>query len=502
MHILPVVHRLEQRYANELVVIGVHSGKFTAERITENIRTATARLEITHPVVNDRQFRIWRSFNVSAWPTVVLISPDGQYMGQHAGEFSFEEFAPVIEEAVEVYSAEGMLDRTPLHFPPDPAPPVDSPLRFPGKVLADPAGGRLFIADTGHNRVLVARLTAGEGGRGDQAEVIHTIGSGTPGMQDGPFEQARLHHPEGMALVGHTLYIADKDNHAVRAADLPSGTVRTIAGNGRPGYDRRSGVGTRVALNSPWDLLERAGWLYIAMAGLHQIWRLNLSTGEVGPLVGSGRENIDDGPNPRATLAQPSGLATDGERLFFADSESSAVRVADFDPHGYTRTLLGQGLFEFGDRDGRAAEARLQHCLGVAYHQNRIYIADTYNNKIRVLDLHSMQIATAFGSGKHSELYEPGGVTIRSIARSATDIDAVVESSTHAHSRHEQGQRQDDGVRAVLYVADTNNHRVVRAAIGAEGMLEQVSPVTLRFRAEAARLPADEAFIGDDADRG
>ena len=448
MHILPAVRRLEEAYADELVVIGVQAGKFIAERVTDNIRTATYRLAVRHPVVNDRQFRTWRAYNVQAWPTVILVSPDGQYIGQHSGEFTFEQFSPIIETAIELYSNAGLLDRTPLHFPLDPEPPSESPLRFPGKVLADPAGNRLFIADTGHNRVLVG--TPSEDG--SAVEVTRVIGSGEAGFEDGPFEEAKLNHPEGMALAEGILYIADKESHSIRAADLEAGTLTTIAGTGEQGYTRTGGMGKETALSSPWDVLESDSYLYIAMAGTHQIWRLYLLTGEVQPFVGSGRENIDDGPNPRATLAQPSGLTTDEQRLFFADSESSAVRASDFSPEGYTQTLVGEGLFEFGDRDGPALGARLQHCLGVAYRHNRIYIADTYNNKIKVLDLATKTISTVLGSGGHEELYEPGGLSV---------WDGGAEG------------------KPLLYIADTNNHRVVRAEVGPEGELLNSASVTL-----------------------
>src|SRR5437588_2523396 len=261
MHILPAVRRLEEKYPNELVVVGAHSGKFTAERMTENIRTATRRLGVGHPVVHDRHFRTWRSYNVSAWPTVVLISPDGSYMGEHAGEITFESFDPIIEMVVQAYDQQGLLDRTPLHFPLDPAPPSDSPLLFPGKVLADPSGNRLFIADTGHNRVLVATIS----GQSTSAQVTQVIGTGEAGMQDGDFSSATLDHPEGVALSGDTLYMADKENHAIRAADLSTGNLTTIAGNGEQGHRGTGGTGSSARLSSPWDLLERDGFLYIAI---------------------------------------------------------------------------------------------------------------------------------------------------------------------------------------------------------------------------------------------
>ncbi len=240
MHILPVVHRLEAKYRDELVVIGVHAGKFIAERDTENIRTATRRLGIVHPVVNDRAFRTWRAYNVQAWPTVVLVSPDGQYIGQHSGEITFDAFDQIIGMAAQAYKAEGSLTPGPLDFPLDPAPASDSPLYFPGKALADASGGRLFIADTGHNRILVANVP----GDGTSARVVQTIGTGQAGFQDGAFAEATLNHPEGMALLENTLYIADTENHSIRAVDLDAGTLTTIAGTGEQGNTRTGGVGT------------------------------------------------------------------------------------------------------------------------------------------------------------------------------------------------------------------------------------------------------------------
>jgi sugar lactone lactonase YvrE len=448
---LPAVRRIEEKYSSELVVIGVHAGKFIAERNTDNIRVATRRLGIEHPVVNDRHFRTWRAYGVQAWPTVVLVSPDGEYIGQHSGEFAFEDFDRVIGMAVESYSAAGLLNSEPLHFPLDSARPTDSPLLFPGKVLADPAGKRLFVADTGHNRVLVAALDS----RGT-ATVTAVIGSGEEGLQDGTFAEARLNHPEGMALGGTTLYIADTENHCIRAADLQAGTLRTFAGTGEQGHYRTGGVGTGALLSSPWDLLEREGQLYIAMAGTHQLWRMDLASGEVGPFVGNGRENIDDAPNPNATLAQPSGLTTDGKRLYFADSESSAVRASDFSPDGYTQTVVGEGLFEFGDRDGRALHARLEHCLGVSYYNGLIYIADTYNNKVKALNLAAREVRTLLGSGDPEEMYEPGGLCVWS-----------------------------DGGEAHLYIADTNNHRILRSTIEDEGKLTPPLPVAISFAGDA-----------------
>jgi hypothetical protein len=328
-------------------------------------------------------------------------------------------------------------------------------------VLADPVHGRLFISDTANHRVLVTNLSQD----GASASVVSIIGNGTAGFKDGAFGDAMLNHPEGLALQENTLFIADKDNHSIRAANLASGTLETIAGTGTIGHRGEGGIGRDVSLNSPWDVLESDNYLYIAMAGTHQIWRLILSTGRVEPFIGSGRENLDDGPHKSATLAQPSGLTTDEQRLFFADAESSAVRASDFSPDGYTQTLVGAGLFDFGDRDGSGLEARLQHCLGVAYHDGALYVADAYNCKIKLVDLATKTCVTVLGSGEPGDLYEPGGLSVW------------------------EGQ---DGANARLYIADTNNHRLLKSVIDDAGTLLPAIPVTLTFASGAATKFTDK----------
>ena len=163
-----------------------------------------------------------------------------------------------------------------------------------------------------------------------------------------------------------------------------------------------------MALNSPWDLLVHNGSLYVAMAGLHQLWRLDLESGQIGPDAGSQRENRLDGPLLQAALAQPSGIATDGEKLYFADSEVSSIRSADLDPAGRVTTLVGEGLFEFGDEDGKGWGVKLQHPLGVLYCDGLVYVADTYNHKIKKLNLQSRRCDTLVGTGQPGSRRRPG----------------------------------------------------------------------------------------------
>lgn len=434
---LPQLRKLERKYARELAVVGVHSPKFIGERESEAVRQAILRLNVGHPVINDRDFTVWQSYAVRAWPTLMFIDPAGKVIGKHEGELPLAAFDRLLSEMVAEFDAAGLLDRRPLDVAADAAPPA-TPLLFPGKVLADERTGRLVVSDTGHNRLVIADL---------DGAVRQVVGSGAEGRADGPAADASFHQPQGLALVDDTLYVADTENHLVRAVDLPSGDVRTVAGTGEQLMGERvGGVADRVALSSPWDLAALDGVLYVAMAGTHQVWAMPLGRGTIAPHTGDGREALEDGPLAEASMNQPSGLAGTDGRLFVADSEASAIRLVDL-PRGEVRTIVGEGLFEFGDRDGvGAAHVRLQHPLGVAWHERDgvLYVADTYNHKVKRLDPARAECRTLVGDGAAGQrdgeagkarFSEPGGVSVAG---------------------------------ARLYVADTNNHavRVVDLATG------------------------------------
>ncbi|MDM7461269.1 MAG: thioredoxin-like domain-containing protein [bacterium] len=455
MHILPDLKRLERKYADALVVIGVHSAKFFTEQETENIRQAILRYEIEHPVVNDHQMAVWQQYAVRAWPTLVLIDPNAKIVGYHSGEGIYEIFDRAIAQTIQTAEAKGVLKRGALNFKLEREREARTVLRFPGKVLADERTQRLFIADSNHHRVLVASLRDGT--------IEMVIGSGAVGLEDGAFEQARFNNPQGMAYDpdADALYIADTDNHAIRKADLRKRVVETLAGTGEQStlYPPRAGKGRETALNSPWDVVLIGDTLYIAMAGSHQLWRLNLKTLQAEPHAGTGREACIDGALERCALAQPSGITTDGKKLYFADSEVSCIRAAAIDPNGALETLVGGDLFDFGDRDGFGREARLQHPLGVVYVDGVLYVADTYNNKIKRLDPRTRKIETFLGTGaagardgENPTLDEPGGIS-------------------YANGK--------------LYIADTNNH-LIRVAD-----LKTKRVETLQLRGlDAARPPA------------
>ena len=427
IHIIPDLKRLEAEYPTELVVIGVHSAKFANESETDNIREVVQRYELEHPVVNDKDFVVWNAWQARAWPTIALIDPAGNVVGTHSGEGVYDVVAPVMANLVAEFADE--IDRTPIALDLEADRTSDTVLSYPGKVLADPASDRLFVADTGHHRVIVTDSTGA---------VAAVYGSGAPGFDDGESLEASFSSPQGLALIGENLYVADTNNHAVRTIDLETGTVSTLAGTGQKGWPPAAGTTDTVALASPWALEADGSLLYVANAGTHQIWVIDLETKIATPLVGNARESTINGPLADAELAQPSGLALKDGVLYFADSESSSIRAADVaSPAGVTALVAGgdETLFDFGDEDGVGNEARFQHPLGVAIHGDRLLVADTYNSKIKVIDLASRQANTLYGDeqgwedGTSPLFHEPGGISV-------------------------------DG--DVLWVADTNNHVVRR----------------------------------------
>ncbi|HEX3721313.1 MAG TPA: alkyl hydroperoxide reductase, partial [Nitrolancea sp.] len=290
------------------------------------------------------------------------------------GEAPADALIDAVADLIQRYDEQGLIHRGPIPAIGLMERPTTA-LAFPGKLLADEVGQRLFIADTGHNRIVVTDLDGSN---------PWAIGSGTEGLSDGDFSEARFHNPEGLALAGETLYVADKGNNAIRRIDLAAHTVSTIAGTGEAGMGyEEAGPARSIDLRSPWDLTLHGPTLYIAMAGMHQLWALDLPSGMLRPFAGNGREGLRDGDLEDAWLAQPSGLDIGGSKIYFVDSETSSVRVADLPPYDTVRTVVGTGLFDFGDVDGVGDQVLLQHPLGLALGDGVLYLADSYNHKIK-----------------------------------------------------------------------------------------------------------------------
>lgn len=472
LHVIPVLEQVEQKFADEVVVIGVHSAKFENEGQTENLQQIVQRYGIHHPVINDNEFEVWRSYGARAWPTIAIVDPRGYWVIRQSGEIPFETFDNYLSGMIAYYDEQdaSVIDRTPLELALEGAGDPGTPLLYPGKVLADEASNRLFIADSSHNRIVVADLRT--------REVIDIIGSSARGVDDGSFESATFDKPQGLALNGDLLYIADVNSHAIRLANLAERTVTTVAGNGVMGRQRLPfglpiDAPTSVSLRSPWDVeFDEAGNLHIAMAGTHQLFIYEPASGLLYPSVGNGREaNLNDVSLADSELAQPSGLYYAGDgKLYFADSESSTIRLADFasDLVTVVSGTSNNSLFEFGDIDGELGTNRLQHALGVEGGPNgEIYIADTYNSRIKVIRAGETATSAAYGLGglggyadgdaTVAEFDEPGGISYAN---------------------------------GILYVADTNNHviRAIDLEAGFVDTLEFSNPEALVIEANTLTL--------------
>jgi len=428
LHALPVYRALEERFRGQpFQVVGIHSGKFDAEKEVSAVAEAMARNGIDHPVGTDSDHVVWDQYAIRGWPTAVLVDARGYAVAWFRGEPELGKLTAWVQAALDDGRARGVLAAGPAEFR-RPGPGETGPLAFPGKVLAL-SGGGLAVADSGHHRLLLLDAAG---------KLVRAVGSGLEGFSDGPADVASFRSPQGLAERDGALYVADTGNHAVRSVDLLSGRVETLAGTGRKGEGaiQPAADARTVSLRSPWDLTFLGDTLWIAMAGSHQLWRLDVRSGALSAGAGSGREGLDDGPLAEATFAQPSGLATDGHVIYVADSEASAIRRVD-PAAGTVRTLAGEGLFDAGLRDGPLARARFQHPQGLALDRGVLWVSDTFNGAVRRISLPDGQVSTVARG-----LAQPGGLTVTA---------------------------------GRLVVADTDHHRLVTPTPGTDA----VAPVPL-----------------------
>ncbi|XP_012235292.1 NHL repeat-containing protein 2 [Linepithema humile] len=463
MHVLVELEEVEKKTSVEegLVVIGVHSPKFTNEKSSKNVLSAIQRYNIMHPVVNDTKLKMWSDMGIMCWPSLIMLGPDGQLLAAFTGENRRDEIIFYTKIAIAHFKSLNQISNHSLPLKPAHhlLPSSKDGLLFPGKLAVLPfkQGTKLAISDSGNHRIVIVD---------EHGKVEHTIGGCNQDFKDGDFNTARFNSPQGVCLLKDKIYVADTNNHAIRQIDLTEKTVSTIAGTGLQSsqgkvHDRVGGKhGSKQALSSPWDVAIYhhehkdvvVPVLLIANAGTHQIWALffedtiwwkekKYEAGTCVAIVGNGEELNRNNTYPlSAGLAQPSGIAVAQElRLaFLADSESSTIRRLHFDI-GQVSQLCGgnpnpMDLYAFGDRDGEKFMARLQHPLGIAWnHLNKqIYVADTYNHKIKGVANASGCCKTLFGDGKPGPEFsfdEPSGLAV-----------------------------SPDG--KILYVADTNNHSI------------------------------------------
>ncbi|MFP8942730.1 NHL domain-containing thioredoxin family protein [Streptomyces fenghuangensis] len=426
LHVIDELRELEERHGDTVVVVGVHSPKFVHEAEHRAVVDAVERYGVHHPVLDDPELATWKQYAVRAWPTLVVIDPEGYVVAQHAGEGHVHAIEKLVTELEAEHGAKGTLRRGDgPYVPPEPEP---TDLRFPGKALLLPSGNLLVTDTTRHQLVELEP---------DGETVVRRIGEGTRGLADGPGEKARFSEPQGLALLPDgRVAVADTVNHALRAWDPSGGEVTTLAGTGRQWWQGSptAGPAREVDLSSPWDVAWWEGRLWIAMAGVHQLWAYDPEAGTVSVAAGTTNEGLVDGPADQAWFAQPSGLAAAGDRLWIADSETSALRwverAADGEGGGdgggfVLRTAVGTGLFDFGHRDGAAGQALLQHPLGVtALPDGSVAVCDTYNHALRRYDPASEEVTTLA-----TDLREPSDAVL------VEDDIVVVESARHRLTR-------------------------------------------------------------------
>ncbi|MBI1378005.1 MAG: redoxin domain-containing protein [Frankiales bacterium] len=428
LHVLDELRPLEQRFSDVLVIVGVHSPKFVHEAEHAAVVAAVERYGVDHPVLDDPELATWQQYAVRAWPTLTVVDPEGYVVAQMSGEGHAHALDALVADLVTEHEAKGTLHRgTGPFVPPPPRPGL---LSFPGKavVLGD---GTLLVSDTAHHSLV--HLAA------DGETLLRRVGTGVRGFVDGDAGTARFSEPNGVAVLpddvaarlGYDVVVADTVNHAVRALDTATWTVRTLAGTGAQWMqgEASSGHARAVSLSSPWDLAWFDDALVVAMAGVHRLDRVDPGAGAVAPYAGTTNEGLVDGELPAAWFAQTSGLAVsaDGDTLWLADSETSALRRVR---NGLVTTEVGRGLFDFGLMDGDAEDALLQHPLGVCeLPDGSVAVADTYNGAIRRFDPATRQVST-LATG----LAEPSDVVVVPDADRGHVL-LVVESAAHRLTR-------------------------------------------------------------------
>lgn len=487
LHVLDELRPLEEKYSDVLVTVGVHSPKFEHEADPVALAAAVERYEIHHPVLDDPELETWKAYTARAWPTLVVIDPEGYIVAHLSGEGHADGLGVLIPELIAQHEARGTLHRgTGPYVAPE---PTSGTLRFPGKALYLPAGrgsaaksdagaagaattataegaGTWLVTDTGHHRVVELDT--------DFHTVLGAFGTGNRGHADGPGVAidsrepvAEFNEPQGLVLLpedvaektGYDVVIADSVNHRLRGLSLKDGTVTTLVGNGvqrlletgpaRVDEDAAGFTGRLsdhpldVSLSSPWDVVwsSKLNAVVVAMAGVHQIFSFEPLSGEVSIIAGNGLEGLLDGSAHESWFAQPSGLAEDADgNIWVADSETSALRKLAIDDDGTVTvgSAVGKGLFDFGFRDGEASEARLQHPLGVTVlPDGSVAVADTYNGAVR--------------------RYDPATKTVSTLARGLLEPSDVIVDHT-----------QVAGKEPLLVVVEANKHQLVYVPIPKE----------------------------------
>ncbi|GIX33581.1 MAG: hypothetical protein KatS3mg125_1537 [Lysobacterales bacterium] len=366
-----------------LTVVAIHTPKYPRERSAELARRAVERLGLRFPSFHDPDFRLWQSLAVEAWPTVVVLDVSGREAARAVGAGQ----ASRLQAQIEAVLDEALrLDQR--RFGPSGCRAVSAAqrqaIRFPSALLVERE--RIFIADSGNHRIVQCRL---------DGTIQRVYGRGEPGLMDGPGHEAAFRYPQGLAVIGHRLFVADAGNEALRSIDLARGIVETVAGTGRSGQPLSAPVDARfTALGEPWGLATDGERLFVAMRQWRQICLFSPDNGRLSPYSGDGFHD----PLPieeSGHWLEPSGMCFRDGRLFVADADANLIRAVD-GPQQSPHRIIGGGPFDFGSEDGEWLAARFQYPLDLTYEatERKLWIADTYNDAIRIADLRRGTVET------------------------------------------------------------------------------------------------------------
>jgi Redoxin/NHL repeat len=415
--------RLQAKFPVDFAIFGIHVPKFDAETNDRTVIKAINRLKIPFPVANDLNWICWQHFGVSQWPSIVLIDREGRIHDIIVGDDQQEKLDANVAELVSRETQMFVNPLVPLKFQ---SSEFLSPLSFPSGLAATDT--HLYVADTANHRI----LECNHNGR-----ILREFGNGHPDMNDGPYSEAAFHSPRGLCWIREMLYVADTGNHAIRKINLLKGDVETVVGSGKLGTPREgsSRHPSENQLNQPWGLSGSNDRLYIGMAGSNQVWEYELGNSRLRKVAGTGELGLVDGSARHALFAQPSGLALVQQSLYVVDSASSAIRAIQLS-QGTVQTLVGQQLYEFGNKDGERRDARMQFPQAVVLDPNApvLWIADTYNGLLRKLRLGG------------------GGMTTQPLNRRLGQPSALAASA------------------GTLWIADAAQHEVLRFDIASEAI--------------------------------
>ncbi|CAF0745669.1 unnamed protein product [Adineta ricciae] len=449
-HMMPKLIGIDKRYSTAgVTIIGIHSPKYEHEKNKANVRHAMEEQSLPFNVVNDSSLSVWKHVGCQIWPTVLVFGPDAIPIFIFEGENHVQHTETFLAFALAYYKssvrASPNISAAIKMSPDDPAASgaTSKPAKFTyPSHLCITSSGQMCISYAGSNQLILCEI---------DGKVLEVVGNGHPGMADGDISQVEFDSPRGMAEYNSCIYIADTNNHAIRVFDPNSRRVLTLIGTGRLGTDKVGGLKrSQQPIASPWDLcitespFDHKTVLLISMAGQHQIWayafeetqwwnNLTLQKNACLAIIGSGEEGNRNDPEPMsATLAAPRGICNgimNGQPvLFIADSNSSSIRVVTLQ-NGNVSNLIGgdadpTNLSAFGDLDGSGFNAKFQYPLGVAFHypSSQLYITDTYNNKLKRVDMTTLTCSSYFvtdidtkkqrGESNSAKFNEPQGITI------------------------------------------------------------------------------------------